>query len=70
MEEPIKDNNEDRTELQDLRHDIRNQLSAIHLAIEQLRYEIASDSVDGGFYLDTISTSCVVIDTLLKNKNN
>ena len=69
MEEPINDNNGGRTELQDLRHDIRNQLSAIQLALEQLRYEIAPDSVDGAFYLDTISTSCVLIDTLLKGKD-
>jgi hypothetical protein len=69
MEEPLKDNADERNELKNLRHDIRNQLSAIQLAIEQLRYEIPSDSADGVFYLDTIGTSCVVIDTLLRDKN-
>jgi len=69
MEEPLKDNTEERGEFKILKHDIRNQLSAIQLAIEQLRYEIPSDSADGIFYLDTIAASCVVIDTLLKDKN-
>jgi len=67
MEEPLKDNTDGRSEFKDLKHDIRNQLSAIQLAIEQLRYELPSDSADGVFYLDTIVTSCVVIDTLLKD---
>ena len=67
MEEPLKDNTEERNESKNLKHDIRNQLSAIQLAIEQLRYELPSDSADGVFYLDTIVTSCVVIDTLLKD---
>jgi signal transduction histidine kinase len=69
MEEPLKDNTEERNESKNLKHDIRNQLSAIQLAIEQLRYEIPLDSADGVFYLDTIAASCVVIDTLLKDKN-
>jgi len=69
MEEPLKANTEERGEFKILKHDIRNQLSAIQLAIEQLRYEIPSDSADGIFYLDTIAASCVVIDTLLKDKN-
>jgi hypothetical protein len=69
MEEPLKDNTEERSESKNLKHDIRNQLSAIQLAIEQLRYEIPLDSADSIFYLDTIAASCVVIDTLLKDKN-
>jgi len=69
MEEPLKGNTEERSEFKNLKHDVRNQLSAIQLAIEQLRYEISSDSADGVFYLDTIAASCVVIETLLKDKN-
>ncbi|WP_179415681.1 hypothetical protein HDF19_05415 [Mucilaginibacter sp. E4BP6] len=69
MEEPLKGNTEERSEFKNLKHDVRNQLSAIQLAIEQLRYEISSDSADGIFYLDTIAASCVVIETLLKDKN-
>ena len=69
MEEPLKDNTDERSEFKNLKHDIRNQLSAIQLAIEQLRYEIPADAADGIFYLDTIAASCVVIDTLLKDKS-
>jgi signal transduction histidine kinase len=69
MEKPLKDNANQRVEFKDLTHDIRNQLSAIQLAIEQLRYELPPDSADGVFYLDTIVSSCVVIDTLLKDKD-
>lgn len=69
MEEPLKDNTEGRSEFKTLKHDIRNQLSTIQLAIEQLRYEIPSDAAEGVFYLDTIAASCVVIDTLLKDIN-
>lgn len=68
MEEPLKESTDNNDELRNLKHDIRNQLSGIQLAIEQLRYEIADDSIDGAFYLDTIATSCTIIDTLLKDK--
>jgi len=67
MEEPLKGTGKN-DELKNLRHDIRNQLSGIQLAIEQLRYEISDDSVDGAFYLDTIASSCTIINTLLKDK--
>lgn len=69
MEEPLKDNIGGRSEFRTLKHDIRNQLSTIQLAIEQLRYEIPSDAAESAFYLDTIAASCVVIDTLLKDNN-
>ncbi|GAC1308563.1 MAG: hypothetical protein NVSMB24_22490 [Mucilaginibacter sp.] len=45
-----------------LRHDIKNQLSNIHLAIEQLRYEIPEISEDCTFYLDSIIKSSEVIN--------
>jgi nitrogen-specific signal transduction histidine kinase len=45
-----------------LRHDIKNQLSNIHLAIEQLRYEIPDISEDCTFYLDSIIKSSEVIN--------
>ena len=51
--------------LRQLRHDIKNQLSNIHLALEQLKYEIPEISADCLFYLDTISTSSKQIDNLL-----
>ena len=52
--------------LRALKHDVKNQLSNILLAIEQLRYEIPEPTEDCVFYLDSISLSSAKIDTLLK----
>jgi len=49
-----------------LKHDVKNQLSNILLAIEQLRYEIPDPSADCIFYLDSISLSSARIDGLLR----
>ena len=49
-----------------LKHDVKNQLSNILLAIEQLRYEIPELTPDCIFYLDSISLSSAKIDGLLK----
>jgi len=51
-----------------LKHDIRNQLSNINLAIDQLRYEIPDPSADSLFFLETIANSCEIINVLLKDK--
>jgi nitrogen-specific signal transduction histidine kinase len=48
-----------------LRHDIKNQLSNIYLAIEQLRYEIPDISEDCTFYLDSIIKSSETINKLI-----
>ncbi|MBW4888101.1 hypothetical protein KXQ82_00175 [Mucilaginibacter sp. HMF5004] len=48
-----------------LRHDIKNQLSNIILAVEQLRYEIPNPNDDCKFYLDAIATSCNNINSIL-----
>ena len=53
--------------LRTLKHDIKNQLSNINLAIEQLRYETPDASLDCTFYMDTISQSCTKINDLLQN---
>ena len=53
--------------LRKLKHDIKNQLSNIHLALEQLKYEIPDLSDDCLFYLDTILTSSTQINNLLNN---
>ncbi|MDB4918681.1 hypothetical protein [Mucilaginibacter sp.] len=50
-----------------LKHDVKNQLSNILLAIEQLRYEIPEPTADCMFYLDSISLSSARIDALLKD---
>ncbi|MDO3642316.1 MAG: hypothetical protein ACTHMI_10315 [Mucilaginibacter sp.] len=55
-----------RRSLRALKHDVKNQLSNILLAIEQLRYEIPEMTEDCVFYLDSISLSSAKIDTLLK----
>jgi nitrogen-specific signal transduction histidine kinase len=48
-----------------LRHDIRNQLSNIILAAEQLRFEVPDPTDDCKFYLDAISKSCKNINAIL-----
>ena len=48
-----------------LRHDIKNQLSNIHMAVEQLRYEIPDPSEDCKFYMDSIIMSSETINNLL-----
>jgi light-regulated signal transduction histidine kinase (bacteriophytochrome) len=51
-----------------LKHDMRNQLSNIQLAIEQLRFEIQDiANADCQFYMDTIATSCEKMTSLLKD---
>ena len=51
-----------------LKHDIRNQLSNINLALDQLRYEMTDASADASFYIDFIANSCETINVLLKDK--
>lgn len=51
--------------LNTLKHDIKNQLSNIILAISQLEYELPGKNADQQFYLDTINDSCKKINTLL-----
>jgi len=53
--------------LKEIRHDIRNQLSNIQLAAEQLRYEIPPNaSEDYVFYINLIAESCDRINDFLK----
>jgi hypothetical protein len=56
----------DKDALHLMRHDIKNQLSNILLAIEQLRYEIPDATEDCIFYLNSISVSSAKINFLLK----
>ena len=53
--------------LRKLKHDIKNQLSNIHLALEQLKYELPEPSADCLFYMDTILTSSMQINDLLND---
>lgn len=50
-----------------LKHDIRNQLSNINLALEQLKYEIPDGSADCAFYLEMIAASCKKINSLIND---
>ena len=50
-----------------LKHDVKNQLSNINLAVEQLRYELENPTTDCIFYMDTIASSCVAINNMIKN---
>jgi nitrogen fixation/metabolism regulation signal transduction histidine kinase len=58
---------EEDENLRRLKHDIKNQLSNIHLALEQLKYELPDISEDCLFYIDTISTSSTKINDLLND---
>ena len=67
MQEPIEgEKSTEEDKVRRLRHDIRNQLSNINLAVEQLKYEIPDDAgSDSEFYINTIAISCAKINMLL-----
>jgi nitrogen-specific signal transduction histidine kinase len=48
-----------------IKHDIKNQLSNISLALEQLRFEVPDESEDCQYYVETIFTSIKKINTIL-----
>ncbi|MDB4924847.1 hypothetical protein [Mucilaginibacter sp.] len=56
----------DAETMRTLRHDIKNQLSNIHLALEALRYEIPNPTPDNTFCIETIFSSTAKINELLK----
>jgi nitrogen fixation/metabolism regulation signal transduction histidine kinase len=56
----------DAETMRTLRHDIKNQLSNIHLALETLRYEITDPTEDCTFCIETIFNSAAKINALLK----
>jgi hypothetical protein len=61
-----QNDSDEPAELRVLKHDIRNQLSNIQLALEQLRYEVPGAPADCIFYMDAIAISCAKINALLK----
>ena len=66
MDEAEKGNVYGDDKIRRIRHDIRNQLSNINLAIEQLKYEIPDDAgSDSEFYINTIGISCAKINLML-----
>lgn len=65
MKEAGIDSMEESEGLRNLKHDIKNQLSNIVLALSQLEYELPDPDADKQFYLDTINDSCKKINSLL-----
>jgi light-regulated signal transduction histidine kinase (bacteriophytochrome) len=71
MKKPLKDNDVVPDNIKALKHDMRNQLSNIQLAIEQLRFEIQDTAnADCKFYMDTIASSCEKMTSLLKEDHS
>jgi nitrogen-specific signal transduction histidine kinase len=62
-----KDEKADGESISIVKHDIKNQLSNITLALEQLKYEIPHQNADCQYYFETISDSCKSINSLLNN---
>lgn len=50
-----------------LKHDIKNQLNNIQLALEALRYEISDTDPNLKLYMDSLAESARKIDELLNN---
>ena len=57
----------DAETMRTLRHDIKNQLSNIHLALETLKYEISDPTEDTTYCIETIFSSAAKINELLKD---
>ncbi len=49
-----------------IKHDIKNQLSNIHLALESIKYEVNDPTGDIKFCIETIAASAAKIDALIK----
>lgn len=56
----------DNQSLRLIKHDIKNQLSNIHLALDSLKYEVANPTEDFNFCIETIVASALKIDELVK----
>jgi len=68
MQDSFESGNPAEDKIRRLRHDIRNQLSNINLAVEQLKYEIPDDAgSDSEFYINTIAISCSKINVMLND---
>ncbi|CAN5168526.1 hypothetical protein BH09BAC6_BH09BAC6_00800 [soil metagenome] len=65
MDAPDSSNGLNEEDLLKLKHDVKNQLSNINLALEQLRYEVPDQSADLIFYFDTIADSANRINELI-----
>ncbi len=62
----MDDKQVDLKALRVIKHDIKNQLSNIQLALENIKYEVGDTTEDIKFCIDTIATSASKIDSLVK----
>lgn len=49
-----------------IKHDIKNQLSNIHLALDTIKHEVSNPTEDVKFCIETITASALKIDALVK----
>ena len=49
-----------------IKHDIKNQLSNIHLALDTIKHEVDNPNEDVKFCIETIAASALKIDALVK----
>lgn len=49
-----------------IKHDIKNQLSNIHLALDTIKHEVNNPNEDVKFCIETIAASAAKIDALTK----
>ncbi len=50
-----------------IKHDIKNQLSNIHLALDTIKHEVSDETGDVKFCIELITASAAKIDSLLKD---
>jgi hypothetical protein len=58
--------NADLRTLRLIKHDVKNQLSNIHLALDTIKHEVVNPTEDVKFCIDTIAASAAKIDALIK----
>ncbi len=57
----------ERTKSDIIKHDIRNQLSNITLALEQLSHEVENPTADATICFEILASSCVRINSLIND---
>jgi hypothetical protein len=49
-----------------IKHDVKNQLSNIHLALDTIKHDVVNPTDDVKFCIETIAASAAKIDALIK----
>jgi uncharacterized membrane-anchored protein YhcB (DUF1043 family) len=62
---------EESQKLREIKHDIKNQLSNVYFAIDQLRHELSTSDASSfaAFCVDTIANSCQAINKHIEELN-